>query len=202
MNAMNWNATLATRLFPAALSLALACTWGLRSAHADIYTWVDKDGMVNVSNLTPPDDVKVKKVVKENPRSASSSPSKTTPDVVPRADVEMLSARVRELEQQVALAAQPPPPPVVYPAIPAPPPSIQYMLVSADASVNVAPSPTYGCDPSFSGCGGWWGFGYPAGVVFVGGNQNFRRSFPGHGAHPSPVNRPSPPRGPWSPLRR
>ena len=46
-----------------ALPIALAATFGLRAAHADIYTWVDSSGGLNISNLTPPDDAKVLKVV-------------------------------------------------------------------------------------------------------------------------------------------
>lgn len=195
-----------TRLFPAALSLALACACGPPTAHADIYTWVDKNGTINVSNLAPPDDVEVKKIVKENPRSAAAPPA-TTADVVPRADVEFLAARVQQLEQEVALAQRPPPPPVVYPSLP--PPPVQYTMVSADASVNVVPGPMYGCDPSFIGCGNWWGLGFPASVIVVDGNQNFRRNFPGRGhghVHPFgsnlfPGSRPaSPP--PWGSVAR
>lgn len=169
------------RLFQS-LSVILVCTCGLPLAHADIYTWVDKNGTTNVSNLTPPDGVDVKRVVKETPRSATSSPTTTT-DVVPRAEVEFLAARVQQLEQEVALAQRPPPPPVVYPSIPAPPP-IQYTVVSADASVNVMPTPSYGCDPTWLGCGGWFGLGYPAGIVVLGGNEHFRRPFPGRGHGP------------------
>ena len=195
---------MATRLLPAILSLTLACAWGLQSARADIYTWVDKSGTINVSNLAPPDDVDVKKVVKENPRSAASPPATTTADVVPRAEVEFLAARVQQLEQEVALAQRPPPPPVVYPSIP-PPPSIQYMLVSADSSVNVVPGPMYGCDPSFIGCGIGWGLGYPVAVIVAGGNQNFRRPFPGRGGHHFGSNlfgTPRPGSPPWGNGRR
>ncbi len=46
-----------------ALLIALAATFGLRAAHADIYTWVDASGALNVGNLAPPGDAEVLKVV-------------------------------------------------------------------------------------------------------------------------------------------
>ena len=44
---------------PAALAGALC----VQPAQADIYTWVDASGTINVSNLAPPDGVSVTRVV-------------------------------------------------------------------------------------------------------------------------------------------
>ena len=42
------------------LDLALlACALGLPCAQADVYTWVDASGNVNVSTLTPPEDARI-----------------------------------------------------------------------------------------------------------------------------------------------
>src|SRR5215469_8960386 len=81
-----------------ALPLALAATCGLRAAQADIYTWVDSSGALNVSNLTPPDDAKVLKVVHTDDAAAQ------------KAETQALADRVKQLENQVSMAGSQPPP--------------------------------------------------------------------------------------------
>src|SRR5215831_19019459 len=92
------------------LPFALAGTLGVQSAHADIYTWVDASGALNVSNLQPPDDARVIRVTKDAP--------------APAVDAQALAERVKQLEAQVAQAQRPIPPPADYapPAMYAPPP--------------------------------------------------------------------------------
>ena len=43
-----------TRFLNAGLPAVLAWTLALQPAHADIYTWVDASGTINMSNLQPP----------------------------------------------------------------------------------------------------------------------------------------------------
>ncbi|HVP86936.1 MAG TPA: hypothetical protein VMU79_02550 [Casimicrobiaceae bacterium] len=168
-----------------ALLIALAATFGLRAAHADIYTWVDASGALNVSNLAPPDDAKVLKVVHTDDAAAQ------------KAETQALADRVKQLENQVAAAtSQPPPmnyapPPVVY--APPAPPVVQYIIQAPQPApqyvVDQAP-PDYSyqpCDPSWYGCSfGWPGY-YPSGVVVVSTPpfRNFKPGF-GRGFRPQP----------------
>ena len=50
---------MSTCLVRKALPALLAFACGLPVAHADIYTWTDESGRVNISNLTPPDGARV-----------------------------------------------------------------------------------------------------------------------------------------------
>ena len=151
-----------TRLLLAVLPTALACTLGVPAARADIYTWTDAAGRVNISNLTPPDSVHVTSVLREVPKPAAIRPEPTV-DVTPQADVQALAERVRQLEREIDLARRQPPAPMAYAAAPAQP-MIQYPY-----PVDLAPPPNYGCDPSWIGCGGFVGspFAYPASVVVL-----------------------------------
>jgi hypothetical protein len=92
--------TMRTRLLRAALPVVLAGTFGLQPAHADLYTWVDATGGVNVSNLAPPVGVRVTNVIPAGP------PKTTTRDdareAVRDAEVQALTKRVRQLEDEVA----------------------------------------------------------------------------------------------------
>src|SRR5262244_398026 len=54
------------------LPIAVAATLGPAYAYADIYTWVDASGALNVSNLTPPDGARVLKVIHTSEESAAS----------------------------------------------------------------------------------------------------------------------------------
>ena len=92
-----------TLLLRASLLAILAGTFGLQPAYADIYTWVDASGVVNVSNLAPPENVRVTNVIH------ASAPKITTRDDANRdaarhAEVQALTERVRQLENEVALA--------------------------------------------------------------------------------------------------
>ena len=172
-------ATTPTRLLSAVLSAALACALGVPAAHADIYTWTDATGRVNISNLTPPDGARVTSVLREAPRPAAMRPEPAV-DLPPQADVQALAERVRQLEREVDLARRQPPPPMVYAAAPAQPMS-QYPYPMDAAS---PPNYGYGCDPSWAGCGGFLGapFGYPASVVVL-RPSGFRRPGAFHGMH-------------------
>lgn len=91
---------LPTRLFRAILPGVLVATLGPQVAHADLYTWVDASGGMTVSNLTPPEGVRVTNVI------AESAPTITTRDddtrgAVRGAEVQTLAKRVQQLEDKV-----------------------------------------------------------------------------------------------------
>ena len=173
------------RLLRAALPAILAGTLGLQLAHADIYTWVDASGAINVSTIAPPDGVRVTSIL----RASAPAPA-ARDDAARQAEVEIRAQRVRQLEYENELARREVPPQVVYPAIP-PPPMMQYLVDPAPPPVqyavnvvNMAPSASGGCDPTWINCGPWWvpGF-YPTSVVVLRA-PSFRRSPPVHGGHP------------------
>ena len=89
-----------TRLLQATLAAVVASTFALQPAHADLYTWVDASGGVNVSNLAPPEGARITNVVH------ASSQKTTTRDDDAReaardAEVQALTKRVRQLEDEV-----------------------------------------------------------------------------------------------------
>ena len=179
-------AMMATYLHQGALAFLLAIAFGGQLAHADIYTWVDASGATNVSNVSPPEGVRVARVTHENPQKALR-PDATARDATHDAEIQALSERVRQLQHEVEFArtyAPPPlPQPMAYPAIP-PAPAPAY-------AADVIPAPTSSCDPSFGGCGYWWGQpGYPANVVVVRA-PSFRRAYPFHGVRHFVTQRPA-----------
>ena len=193
----------APRLLLWVSTAALAWLLGLSAARADIYTWTDAAGRVNISNLTPPDGVRVTNVVHETPKPPPVRPDPG--DASAQADVQALSERVRQLEREIDFARRAPPP-MSYAAAPAPP-VVQYPDVQYSYAMQPPPQPSYGCDPSWIGCGGFgylgWPYGYPASVVVVRAPR-FHRGDAFHGMHrnPMPAMRPPPGRAPGGGHRR
>ncbi|MFO1306402.1 MAG: DUF4124 domain-containing protein [Burkholderiales bacterium] len=149
-----------------AASLALAAAFSM-PAHADIYTWVDRNGEVNISNLTPPDDAKVLRVERTAPKDAAREAAQR--EAARQAEVRALNERVSELKAEVDRTrreAIPPPdaaPPMAYQPAAAYPP-IVINVVSAN-SQNATSSPG-ACDGWSIDCGvstwpGYYG-GYPS----------------------------------------
>jgi hypothetical protein len=168
------------RLLRVVVSLVLACTPGLKFAHAAIYTWVDASGTVNISNLAPPEGARVISVVQESPPRIAPR-ADADRDVARELEVQALADRVRQLEYEAEFARRQTPPATVYQGVPA----VQYSQYPAD----YAPTTSSRCDPSWAGCASWWGpYGYPAIVVVQ--QPNFRRSRPIHGGPSLPVRRP------------
>ena len=152
------------------LAVALAGTLGLSAAWADVYVWVDALGHTNVSNLAPPDDAKVKNVIKTVPRTAAQEEAARA--AAQRAEMQALNDRVATLQDQLeqtrrdaaVMSAAYAPPPVVY----APPPPQYNWAQPAPYVADTAPDSSWGwgCDNSpWSNCGVGWG-GWPiVGVV-------------------------------------
>lgn len=155
-------------ILQAALLAAIAVASGLELARADIYTWADAFGSINVSNLSPPQGVRVISVAHASPESPAARENAAR-EAARRAETLALEERVRQLESEAA-ARHRAPTPVVYPVIAAPPP-MQYWPEPAPVrySVSMAPSAyTQSCDPGWMDCGlGWFPGFYPASVVFL-----------------------------------
>ena len=179
-----------TSLLRASLPAILAATLGLELAHADIYTWVDASGSINVSNLAPPDGVRVASVMHES-APAIAARAEAAREAARQAEVQALAERVRELEDDVELARRQAPPPVDYRAIP-PPPVIQYFVIPPPAqyALNPALPENTGCDPAWIGCGLWGMPGIYTTNVVVLRAPNFRHFHPDRGGHRFPVQPP------------
>jgi Domain of unknown function (DUF4124) len=176
------------RARPLRLVLALAFGLAACAARADIYTWVDAKGTVNVSNVSPPEGVKLTKVTQDSPPMMLPPPN-VAAEAARQAEVQVLAARVNQLEyeaefsrRQVAAMATYTPPPQVY--------GPQYM---PQYTQQYAPDPPQyannGCDSSWSQgqCGaGWSPWFFP--TVVVVGTPGFRRpSPPFHGGRKFPM---------------
>lgn len=162
-----------TRLLRASLPVVLAGTFGLQLAHADIYTWIDASGTINVSNIAPPEGVSVTKITHESP-STTATRAEAARAASHQAEVQALEERVGQLENEVQLAKSQAIPPVIYQPIPAPP-VMQYI---ADPAPPVSQYVLDTAQPPYAGCAwvgcGWWAPGiYPVGVVVLRG-ANFR----------------------------
>lgn len=149
-----------------AIAAILAGALGMPLAHADVYTWTDASGRLNVSNIAPPEGVRVSRVVHEDPSRVW--PATPPRDAAREAEMQALTDRVAELQDEVDRAQRQPPAPVVaYRAVAAAPPvQVTVNVVPPAPATGYAASPAYppGCDPTVFGCPV---FGYPLGVVVL-----------------------------------
>jgi hypothetical protein len=174
----------AHRKLPAVMVAFIASAGAMTVAYADVYNWVDREGTVTASNLTPPEGVRVTKVVH------TSAKEKAAVDAARAAQLQALSDRVRDLEQQVQSAKSGPPPDVAFPPMIAAPPmpyaSNRMPAVQQYVVVEPPPSPPngnpYGCDPTWASC--WSSFYGPLvypGVVLVNGSGHRHHAHRGGG---------------------
>ncbi|TMG81019.1 MAG: DUF4124 domain-containing protein [Betaproteobacteria bacterium] len=182
-----------TRLLLPAFTLVLAGTFGLQQAHADIYTWVDASGIVNVSNLAPPEGVRPTKVIRESAPNTKARDDAAR-DAARQAEVQALAERVRQLQDEVDRARRQVPVPMQMDYRPIPPPAIPYEVEPtpppAQYAANVAPSTSFGCDLGWMGCGLGWGQAlYPPSIVVL-RTTNFRRFPMVHGGRHFAAQRP------------
>jgi Domain of unknown function (DUF4124) len=153
---------------------AAALTLGVSSADADIYTWVDKKGVTNVSNLPPPEGARVTNVDRTPPRDAAREAAAR--EATRQAELRALNDRVQQLTDQVEQQRREPvafayaPPPMPY-APPAPAYVVNVMQPAAPSYGGAS-----GCDYTWGDCGfGVWP-GYYGTTVVVGRGKNFRRA--------------------------
>jgi len=169
------------RVLRVALPIALGGAFGLQHAHADIYTWVDASGSINVSNLAPPDGVRVTNIMRASPPVATGD--ETARAAASQAKTQALEDRVRQLENEVELSRRQVPPPVEYGTIPVPP-VVQYIVepppVFVQYAVSEPPPANNWCDASLN-CGFAWAPGfYPVSVVVLRA-PTFQHFRPAHG---------------------
>lgn len=147
-----------THLLATALAFALVCIFAQRPAEAEIYTWVDAQGRLNVGNLAPPNDARVTRVVRETPSNPYNDAARAAAQA---AEVEALAQRVDQLQAQLHAAARtaPPLPQVVVVQAPAPAP---YVVESP-----APPMYAQDCANGWGGCNAWWGSAFWPFATFV-----------------------------------
>jgi hypothetical protein len=179
----------------AAALAVLASAAAPHPASADIYTWVDASGVVTVSNLVPPEGVRVTNVQATSIEAAAAAAAAR--ESARAAEVAELIERVRQLEREVETARSAPPPDVLYPATP---PIVPQVLAAPYADA-VSPPSGYVCDQS-GVCWPPWAAApiYPASVVVLGGggkrvhHHSFRDGRRSGGHVPTRGQRTAPPR--------
>ena len=127
----------------AALPAILLGACALPLAHADIYTWTDETGRVNISNLTPPDGARVTRVMHEDKAviAALDTAREAAREALREAEVRALAERVRQLQNEVELAKRRRRSRSSIEALPAPP-IVQY-IPPPEASISAAAPPVY-----------------------------------------------------------
>ena len=156
------------------LSFALAGALALPfHAYADIYTWVDTGGRINISNLTPPEGARILGVQHED--ADAQARAEAARAAAQRAEMQALSERVTQLEQQLDTAQRPMVPPVAYAPPPTPIPVVVPYPVPQPAYAPVAPDMGY-CDSWNCGLSWWYPF-YP-GVVVLSDHRFHDHRFP------------------------
>jgi len=159
----------------------IAVLWALAAAapaYADIFTWVDKDGITNVSNMPPPEDVRVTKVARTAPRDAARDAAAR------QSEMRALRERVDELSKEVELSrndGMPPPyapaPVMAFSPPAAPPaPTVVVTVINQPAQPQqpeIAPS---ACDYTLGGCGSYFpGYTYYAPPYQRGFHKPYRK---------------------------
>jgi uncharacterized protein DUF4124 len=184
------------RIAHAMLALAL---FAALPARADIYTWTDAKGSINVSNIAPPEGAHVTKVVHDSPPRPQAAIDAA--EAAHQAEVRALNDRVTQLERDADAAARTParPPPVYasyYAAAPAPAPqvpAIQYSVYPPESSAQ-------GCDWNWNDCASntWWTPPIYTAPFFFIPTTGFRHQRPFPGGHFPPPRGPRGPRHPMS----
>lgn len=194
------------RILRASLPAVLAGTIGVQIAAADVYTWVDASGVVNISNLTPPTGARVTSVTRESESSATAR-ADAARDALHDAEMRALSERVRQLQDEVDQAAMRAAAPPSYQIVAQPPPMqyaapypAEWAAAQYDAQYDTqygtqygTYAPAYTCN-AWQNCGTWWGAPVFLPTVVVLRPPRFQRPYPApiHTGYPKMVRPPMP----------
>ena len=167
-------------LLPGFLATLAATAFVHVPARANIYTWIDAKGLVNVSNLPPPEGVRVIRDTPEPPRDPAREAAAR--EAARQLELQALQGHLMELQNALEQTRREAAAPVVAPSttfIVYPPPA-QYAEPAPWPQVEYAAAPSApGCDFGFN-CGFWGGPGFYPSVVVV-GVPTMRH--PGHRSH-------------------
>jgi hypothetical protein len=153
-----------------AVAMAIAAS----SAHADIYTWIDKKGLTNLSNLPPPEGARVTNVSRLAPKDAAREAAAR--ESARQAEMRALNDRVQQLQAEVEQTKNAPPLVLAYAPPPAyaPPAAAPYIINVMQPQAAPASG---GCDYAWGDCGfGAWPGYYGSTVVVGGRGRNGRRN--------------------------
>jgi hypothetical protein len=170
------------RLLPIAIGLVTVFGW--TSAHADIYTWVDASGKVNLSNRPPPEGARLTSVYREDP--AVHAAAEAARAAAARNELNALTERVTQLERDLDAANDRPAPATIIYAPPAPPPAAYPPVIAQTIVVPSQPAYTAytDCSVAWAGCFSPGNFGfYPGGFVVVGAPAAHRFDASRRGPH-------------------
>ena len=146
-----------TPLLRAGLAVA-AMVLGAGAANAEISTWVDANGVVNVGNEPPPEGVRVTGVTPAVPQKVAAY-YEVARENARQAELQAMADRVRQLEYEAEQARwAPPPAPMISQVVNQWTPVTYQIDISQPASQNYG-----GCDSDWSGwggCAGGWGTGF------------------------------------------
>ena len=162
-------------------------------ARADVYTWVDGSGVTNVSNLPPPEGIRVSNVTRAAPKDPAREAALR--EAARESEMRALDERVRQLQAEVEQSRRENPPPQAFSSPPpmhhAPAPAAPYVIVVSPPPPTY-PQPSGGCDYAWGNCGfGFWPGFYPTSVV-VPRDRHFRHHRHPHHHHPILVGRHDP----------
>jgi hypothetical protein len=167
---------------PIAVVVGLACA---PLARADVYTWTDKSGVTNISNLPPPDGSRVVSVTRTAPKDPAQEAALR--EAAREAELRALNDRVQQLQNEVEqVRREPAPTPVVLQPQYTPAPAAPYVIV-VPSPAPAYPQPVAGCDYPWTTCGpGFWSGYYPPSVVVV-RDRPFRHHRPVHHRDARPI---------------
>jgi hypothetical protein len=144
-------------------------------AYADMFTWVDKDGVTNISNEPPPEGVRVTRVVRSAPKDAAREAAAR--DAARMTEMRALRDRVEDLTKEVEMSRREamPPPYAPAPAMAfAPPPAAPTVVVTViNQPAQSEPAPA-ACDLGY-GCG--LGLGFFPGYTYYAPVGPYQRGF-------------------------
>ena len=166
------------------------------SARPDVYVWIDTAGVRNVSNLPPPEGVRMVSVTRAAPKDPAQEAAFR--DAAREAEMRALRERVQQLQAEVEHVRREPSPAVAVLQPQAPPTPYVIVVSPPPAPVPVYAQPAGECAYPWNNCGfGFWPGFFPASVVVV-RDRHFRHDRPIHHLPPrlvGGINIPSKPPG-------
>jgi Domain of unknown function (DUF4124) len=103
----------------------IALSLGCGTAAADLYRWVDAKGVVNYSNIPPPQGVQAKQIPDTQPTVSIIPPPERQAELKQAAHEAELRRRIEQLEDELTAMRQASPPAVIY-TYPVPNPDVMY----------------------------------------------------------------------------
>ena len=114
------------RSLPLATTAGAVLVLAAAPAAADLYRWVDAKGVVNYSNVPPPQSVKAKRIAETEPTVSVIPPREDRAERLQAAREAALLRRIEQLEEELAALRSTPAAPTVVYTYPAPATAVTY----------------------------------------------------------------------------